>query len=367
MQGKDNDTERLFDLYESNSKNFQKAFGILVGVGLFFLLTAIFPYFLNIFDQQEKKMQIKHENSTIQKANSDIASLTPEIRNITNEIKTVSDNAHNTTSKVNDEIKAVNALLPKKDSLPIIAGNNTEALSKLKNLLNNVTYQQNATIKFASEAMKTDNEAISSYYKRNSSLSHNLAMAISNKTSSQKRLIEATNATKIDSAKLVNLTKRWEEIQSPFGNFPIDFTNLLAIFPISLAGGFLVCSVLLSQSIHLRRAIHHNYAKKKGSGDNVKDKDIHLFAPLWIDPVNVEQNKFLQFLILLIPFIIFLLSVTMIIYSWQYAPSEPFAAANNLSKNIYYSLYAFDIGIFIFSYWRIINEVRYYYYKLLRH
>jgi hypothetical protein len=56
---------RIFNSYESNSNNFQKIFGILLGLGLFFLLTVIFPYFINIYEQNEKKVEIEKESNFI--------------------------------------------------------------------------------------------------------------------------------------------------------------------------------------------------------------------------------------------------------------------------------------------------------------
>src|SRR5215475_6874925 len=126
MQRDDNDTKRLFDLYESNSKNFGKVFGILVGVGLFFLLTAIFPYFLNIYEQQGKMVQIERANNLIQAVNSHITKVNQTIKGINKDIRKITESANNTTSRINNEIKAVNALLPKDDILPITE-NNTEA------------------------------------------------------------------------------------------------------------------------------------------------------------------------------------------------------------------------------------------------
>jgi len=106
-------------------------------------------------------------------------------------------------------------------------------------------------------------------------------------------------------------------------------------YPISLASGFLLSKVFLSESIRLRRYIHRIYQKKQKREDIVKNQRIYLIAPLWLDPANPDQNKIMQFLILLLPFVIFLLSIVMISYSWHYTPHAPSVAAQNLSRKIF--------------------------------
>jgi len=41
-----------------------------------------------------------------------------------------------------------------------------------------------------------------------------------------------------------NLTKQWNEIESPFGKLPIELHILLALFPLALIGGFCICTPL---------------------------------------------------------------------------------------------------------------------------
>jgi TRAP-type C4-dicarboxylate transport system permease small subunit len=181
---------------------------------------------------------------------------------------------------------------------------------------------------------------------------------------SEIKLKDANDTKTLLNNRLYNITQQWKEIHSPYGNLPIDFSNLLAIFPLSMTIGFFICSIFLFTSIRLRSIIHKQYNKSKQKEENIKNLPIYFIAPLWIDPVNPEQNKILQFLVLLLPFVIFLSSTIMILYSWNYGPSEPFATASLISENFYYWLYILCFGIFIYSYWHIISEVKNYYNRL---
>lgn len=97
----------------------------------------------------------------------------------------------------------------------------------------------------------------------NSTLSIKFKSADQNITNSAHKLNEANNRRNMLNSTLKSLTNKWEQIQSPFGNLPIDSANLLAIFPITLASGFLVCRIFLSESINLCRVIHYIYEKLK--------------------------------------------------------------------------------------------------------
>jgi hypothetical protein len=47
------------------------------------------------------------------------------------------------------------------------------------------------------------------------------------------------------------------------------------------------------------------------------DAYIDKIAPLWLDPLNPNQHKFLLFLLLFLPFIIFVVSSGLVFYSWM--------------------------------------------------
>src|SRR6476619_4982373 len=99
--------EKLTTIYESNSNNFRNVFAIMVGIGLFFLLTVILPYFLNIYEYSQNKIKIHNENETVQQQNNQIHNLTLTITNTKNGIKNLSTNINTTKLMMNTQIKKV--------------------------------------------------------------------------------------------------------------------------------------------------------------------------------------------------------------------------------------------------------------------
>jgi hypothetical protein len=169
-----------------------------------------------------------------------------------------------------------------------------------------------------------------------------------------------TNNLALSQTKERDLTEKWKEIQSPFGSVPIELKEIIALFPLSLAAGFLVCSHLLTDSIRLRRSIHYSYLTKNSNPSVVNELKIAYVAPLWIDPSNPEKNNPLRIVILSVPLIIFIFSLIMIFYVWYYAPT----VMTELAKLVYSGLYAISIGFFVYGYLLIKKELDYYSRKL---
>ncbi len=193
-----------------------------------------------------------------------------------------------------------------------------------------------------------------------------------NKTNFEKELNQKENVTLPDlekkerslASELGNLTSRWEDIQSPFGQLPTGFRDLVAVFPFSLSVGFLIYTYLFSKTVAIRRFLHYLTKKKKKKLLNDSDiiREIVFTSPLSIDPLNTEQNKALSFLILIVPFAIFVASLAMIGYSWNAEKSDPVLSESY--KTTYYIINAVGFGFFAYGYWHIIDELRHYSNKL---
>lgn len=358
---KNGDIERLFSVYESSSNNFQKVFGIMIGLGLFFLLTVLLPYFLNIYEYDQNKNEIANETKSIQQANLTNKNLNEKLSTIKAKIQTFSNRADDFRDMRDSQIKKVNDSLTSADKLiSTIIDNST--LATLKQKLKKAQYQLNSTLQYAGVALGSFNKSLSGYEQRNKSLGDSLEYTVKRIDKSQLVLDKAKASKVILLEKLHNLTSRWEEIQSPFGNLPIEFTNLLAIIPVGLSTGFLLCSRWLSEAIQIRKRIHairhcQKIEDRKERQESDKDDELSQIAPLWIDPANPKQNKILQLTILSIPVVIFIFSTSAIIYTWEHAPTPPFPAASEINKSIYYIIYALCIIFFAYGYWRIYKEI----------
>jgi len=79
---------------------------------------------------------------------------------------------------------------------------------------------------------------------------------------------------------LGNLTSQWQNVQSPIGNLPTGFRDLVAVFPISLSMGFLLYIYYFSKTLAVRRFLHYLKKKsKKSLEDSDLEKEIALTSP----------------------------------------------------------------------------------------
>jgi hypothetical protein len=130
------------------------------------------------------------------------------------------------------------------------------------------------------------------------------------------------------------LSSGLEQIEAPIlGRLPIRFEEAIATFPVGLSIGFLVCCVLLSQSISLRSSIHNVYKYPD------VNKDIASLAPVWIEPTSKKLNQIIQLTIFSSPFLIFAISVAIIFYIWLVIGDDIFRFAPILNRTLYSALY----------------------------
>jgi len=226
---------------------------------------------------------------------------------------------------------------------------NLKALqSELKALEDNLTPRQTEVKKLQEQSTQLDGNL--------TSLSANLDDLLARNQTLTSQLTPLQNIER-------DLTEKWEEIQSPFGSFPIELTELVSLFPVSLAVGFLVCSLLIKDMTRLRRLIHYSYQKKSSTSSIVADLKVAYIAPLWIDPSNPEQSKLLRFLVLSVPMVIFVVSLIMIFYLWFFTfnDASSLTTVKEYEKLVYGGLYALSTGFFVYGYFLIKNGLESYF------
>jgi len=178
---------------------------------------------------------------------------------------------------------------------------------------------------------------------------------VDNLTKENTRLKEQISTLHVQSKQL---DERLKQIEFPFGKLPIGLDESIAVFPVLLAIGFFVCIFLLRDSIRLRENFHRLYQQKDPKQAVVDSEQIMLVAPLWIDPENQGRKNFIPISILSILFLIFIVSCSIIIYSWFIPGTFKFAVRFNWL--LYGGLYALSFLIFVYSYWQIFKEVKNY-------
>ena len=149
---------------------------------------------------------------------------------------------------------------------------------------------------------------------------------------------------------------RFKQPVSPFQN--ILLIEIIPLFPMSLALGFLVSISILRDVYQLRGALYQLYKKRYSESDMLIDQHIVVNAPLWIDPLKPTQNHIARFFVLVIPFLFFLITLIMLIYMWFFIHDtfNLFSDATYFNRIIYGMSYALSIAIFTYSFLIIIKE-----------
>jgi hypothetical protein len=149
---------------------------------------------------------------------------------------------------------------------------------------------------------------------------------------------------------------RFKQPFSPFQN--ILLIEIIPLFPMSLALGFLVSISILRDVYQLRGALYQLYKKRYSESDMLVDQHIVVNAPLWIDPLKPTQNHIARFFLLVIPFLFFLITLIMLIYMWFFIHDtfNLFSDATYFGRIIYGMSYALSIAIFTYSFLIIIKE-----------
>jgi hypothetical protein len=159
--------------------------------------------------------------------------------------------------------------------------------------------------------------------------------------------------------------ERLQEIQFPFGTIPIGINESISLFPLGLGTGFLICASLLADTIRVRKDFHINTSNKTADQKKI-DQKVSLLAPLWVDPLSPKSDRILKFMVLVIPTLFFLVSVILLIISWNIINKNEedltgiFIGDTRNNMILYLGLHLVSAGFFVYGYWRIITELQNY-------
>lgn len=182
-------------------------------------------------------------------------------------------------------------------------------------------------------------------------LSDELPLLTANSNEMQQRLTDLQ-------AEITTLDSRLKQIEFPFGKLPIGLDESVSLFPIILAIGFIICAGLLRDAIVLRDNFHRLYQQRDSNQKILTAEQIALIAPLWLDPVSSSRKQVGQFLLLATPFLIFLISSVLILNSWSISPSILFAG--DFFRWFYVVLYCFSAILFLYGFGQVSKAVKSY-------
>ena len=115
-------------------------------------------------------------------------------------------------------------------------------------------------------------------------LKHNLEQLVNN---IEKRRSDIETGMK-------GLANRFDQFESPIGKIPLGFNEVIAMFPMLLAIGFLVYSFLLTQVMRLRIELRNKYQSGDPFGITKVDHFVSFLGPLWINPLAAKNEQQLR-------------------------------------------------------------------------
>ncbi len=149
---------------------------------------------------------------------------------------------------------------------------------------------------------------------------------------------------------LVNQIRQINIRLTPPLSSPISFflIEMIPLYPMSVALGFLVSISILRDIYQLRRALYQLYKKRHPDSDVLAKEYIVISVPLSIDPLIPIQNQLAHFFILIIPFLFFSITVIMLLYIWFfiYDPLNALSYMTYFNRIIYGILYLLSIALF---------------------
>jgi hypothetical protein len=100
-----------------------------------------------------------------------------------------------------------------------------------------------------------------------------------------------------------------------------------------------------ASSACLRSAFPALYRGRDPQGRVLTDRQIALMAPLWLDADVPGRPRALPFLVLAAPFVIFVIAIGAVAYSWQ--ETDAFRTVGTLNLRIFAALYALGLIAFV--------------------
>jgi hypothetical protein len=148
------------------------------------------------------------------------------------------------------------------------------------------------------------------------------------------------------------------KIETPIGELPVGLDELVLIFPVLLAAGFLSCGSLFSESLRLRRVFHQLTRAMDPAQEVLTDEHVALVAPLWVDPLDSRWGRTVKLVILALPAVVFVLAISLLLIHRLLLGNFPEMA--RLPPPVYVVLYLLSCGLIFEGFRRIGRELRRY-------
>ncbi len=150
-----------------------------------------------------------------------------------------------------------------------------------------------------------------------------------------------------------DIETRLASFQSPFGAIPIGLKEAVIAYPLILAAGFMVCTLLMSRLLALRREFRNSLAQDKALSETNVARRVATLAPLWFDPDRALWANPALVLALFIPFALFFATAWLILNDWLLQLGDTDSAIQ--LRRFYTVLYALGLAAFAAGLVRVIR------------
>lgn len=143
----------------------------------------------------------------------------------------------------------------------------------------------------------------------------------------------------------------FDRLDTPVGALPLGLGQLVLLFPVALAFGFLVVANAYAGSVELRRAFVRLCRKRDAAGEVMDARHIAAIAPLWLDPSAPLGARAARWAILLVPLALTLANLALIAATAALTAQLPDDSA--IPPLAYLLLYAASLALFAGTLWYV--------------
>lgn len=166
----------------------------------------------------------------------------------------------------------------------------------------------------------------------------------------QKQIDELPDPEDIEEER-AEIETRLASFEPPFGTIPIGLKEAVLAYPLILAAGFMVCTLLLSRLLALRGEFRNSLAREQVLSEADVNRRVATLAPLWFDAGRAFWGNPTLVLALLIPFALFVAAGWLILNDWLLQLGDT-ASATNL-RTFYTGLYGLGLAVFAAGLFRV--------------
>ena len=318
-----NHIDKVFEQYKNRFRDFEILLTVIIGSGIVVLAVPLGQYYfmyIELQDNIQKPVDILDE--IFRKSLSPAGNMTGIVGELNASSSQINNTKQNKTSEIATSVASINFSLSNlANNLSVIQniqqdpsiGPLIETINSTKNTTNQLTANFSGEVTKPSTISQNANQSLTSVLSNVSAISNDIKQIII-----IPNLMDAIKRFNTSRNEINDFVESWKSLETPFGELPIGLTNLLAILPIGLVIGYVICILSLDHAIRARERLHNLYFQYYTTEIKDYDKEITTLAPLWLDPVNKSRVKKIgQFLVLVIPIIlIFSLSVYLILNIW---------------------------------------------------